>query len=371
MKSCFSLKGFGLLMLSLLLSGVVAGGGVAAGTPDSAPGGGELLARARKEGALVMYAAIDKVTGEKLVQDFNILYPGIKVYLVDQSGIEVFNNYMFDQGKRREAADLLWSSEVELQAALVKDGYASPYRSTETGAIFSWANLGDLAYATGYEPVAMVYNRKFLAEKDVPASHKVLLKVAAAERFKGKIATCDPEKNGQAFSFLTHDQTSGLQFWSLVKAFGAAGVQLYPDYAALLDRVASGEALLGYNVPAREAFRRAGLDPAVGVLYPGDFTLATPQTILITKGAPHPNAARLWVDYILSARGQELLSRETNLLPVRGGVAGGELARQPHKLPAGRGLKVMMPTGDITRYNEQGIRKGFLLRWRQMLGRAK
>jgi hypothetical protein len=56
---------------------------------------------------------------------------------------------------------------------------------------------------------------------------------------------------------------------------------------------------------------------------------------------------------------------------VRADVIAGALMGQPQKLPGGRGLKVMMPTGDVTRYTEQGIRKGFLLRWRQMLGGAK
>lgn len=363
MKSCYLLKGIGRLLLPLLLLCCLAAAAAAGVSPH--------LAGARKEGALVLYAAIDKQVGEYLVRDFNSLYPGIKVYLVDMTGAEVFNSYMYDLGKRRQAADLLWSSEIELQAALVKDGYAAQYNSPEGGAVYSWANLGNMAYATAYEPVAMVYNRKLLAEKEVPASHKALLKAAGEERFKGKIATVDPEKNGRAFIFLAHDQTSGFSFWNLVKGFGASGLQIYPDYAPLLDKVAGGEALFGYNVPAGEAFRRAGTDPAVGVLYPGDYTLATPQTILMTNNAPHPDAARLWLDYILSPRGQGILARVGNLFPVRGDVPGGELTRQPQKLPAGRGLKVMMPAAEITRYNEQGIRKGFVLRWKQMLKLAK
>ncbi len=371
MKKVFLLNGICRLVVLVLLVLSPGVGAAAAGAPEVVAAPSPHLDGARKEGALVIYAAISRRTADQLVQDFNTLYPGIKVYLVDMAGAEVFNAYMYDQAKRREAADLLWSSETELQAALVKDGYAARYHSPESGAIFSWANFGDQAYVTAYEPVAMVYNRKLLAEKDVPASHKALLKSLGEERFKGKIATADPEKNGRAFIFLAHDQTSGFSFWNMVKAFGAAGLQTYPEYGALLDKVAAGEALFGYNVPANEAFRKAGADPGVGVLYPSDYTLATPQTILMTKGAPHPAAARLWIDYILTPRGQGILAREENLFPVRGDAAGGEITRQPQKLPTGRGLKVMMPAPEITRYNEQGIRKGFVLRWKQMLNSKK
>lgn len=371
MKSGFLRRALRLLVLPLLLH-VLAGSAVAVGAPSAAAEGqGALLAGAQKEGALVIYAAIDRQTGELLIKDFNALYPGIKVYLVDQAGAEVFNNYMVDQGKRREAADLLWSAEVDLQAALVKDGYAMKYHSAESGNIYPWANLRDMAYAVAFEPVAMVYNRKLLAEKDLPATHKALLKFVAEERFKNKIGTCDPEKNARAFLYLTGDQGSGFNFWTLVKGLGAAGLKLYADYATLLDRVSAGETLFGYNVPAQDAYVRAKADPNLGYFYPGDYTLAVPQTILITRGAPHPNAARLWIDYLLSARGQEIVARGGNLFPVLADVAGGEIAREPQKLPAGKGLKTMMPAGEITRYNEKGIRRGFVLRWKQRLNLVK
>lgn len=323
------------------------------------------------ERELVIYAAIERKLADELVADFNRLYPGTRVFVVIMEGGEVFSNYMADQARRRESADLLWSGEAALQAALVRDGYAQIYRSAESGSIFPWANYGDMAYATSHEPVAMVYNKRLLQDKELPTSHRALLKTVAEERFRGKIGTCDPEKNGRAFSLLAQDQTSGFNFWGMVQGFGAAELTLAGDYAALLDRVASGGIAFAYNVPAQEAFRRAKSDPNLGAFYAADYTLSQPHTILITRGAPHANAARLWIDYILSARGQALIAEGTGLFPVRGDVAGGWLAREPQKLPGGRGLKVMMPVREMTRYNEQGIRRGFLVRWQEMLKSGK
>lgn len=369
MKGCFLSQIFRCLVLLAVLflppwNAVVAGTArAAAADPVSAP--------VRPEKELVIYAAIDAGAGEALTRDFTNLYPGVRVYLVTMTGAEVFNSHMQDLGRRQRVADLLWSSEVELQAALVKDGYAARYRPGVSGAVFPWANLSDMAFATAHEPVAMVYNRTLLGEKDLPASHRELLKFVGEERFRGKIATVDPEKNRRAFLFLTNDQSGGFMFWSLVQGFGRAGVRFFPDYGPLLDAVASGEALFGYNVPAREALRRAKADPAVGVLYFGDYTLSTPQTILVTRDAPHPVAARLWIEYILSPRGQEILTRESNLFPVRADVTGGEIAREPQKLPGGSGLKVMMPAGEVTRFIEKGIRRGFLVRWQEMLNQVK
>lgn len=330
-----------------------------------------LVEGALKEGNLVIYADIGKDRGDRLVQEFSSLYPGIKVYLLDMSGTEVFNTHMTDLGRKRRVADILWSSEVELQAALVKDGYAAQYGSREKAAILHWADFGDLAYATSYEPVAMVYNRKFLAQKDIPASHGELGKPGVLARLKGKIATVDPEKNGRAFSFLAHDQTAGIDFWQLVRGFGRSELHVSPGYEALLDRVAAGDALFGYNVPANEALRRAKKDPSIGFFYPGDYTLAIARTMLMSSHAPHPDAARLWIDFVLSKRGQDIIAQGGDSLPVRGDVAGGDIAVDTLKNPANRVLKPMMPAPEITRFNERGIRKGFVLRWKQMLGVVK
>ena len=44
--------------------------------------------------------------------------------------------------------------------------------------------------------------------------------------------------------------------------------------------------------------------------------------MFINKKAAHPNAARLWVDYILSKRGQTVIANKPACIAVRGDVEG-------------------------------------------------
>ena len=56
--------------------------------------------------------------------------------------------------------------------------------------------------------------------------------------------------------------------------------------------------------------------------FPSDFTLVLPRVMFISRHAEHPNAARLWVDYLLSRRGQEVLANRSRLHSVRDDVQG-------------------------------------------------
>ncbi|HXC93799.1 MAG TPA: ABC transporter substrate-binding protein [Geobacteraceae bacterium] len=335
----------------------------------AAEAGDDVVAGALKEKNLYIYGAVGRNVADPVVAAFEAKYPGIKVDFIEMSGSETFSRHMSDLGGRRVSADIIWSSEIELQAILLKDNYALSYHSPESGQIYQWANMGDLAYATAFEPVAMAYNTKLVNGKDLPHTHQDLLKSAAV--FNGKIALCNPEKNGLSFMFLTQEMWSVKNFWKLVKGFEATGFLQYADYKALLDSIASGSALFGYNIPSRELFGRAKSDPSLGWFYSEEQTLAVPQSVLITKSATNPNSARLWVDFLLSKQGQEIISRNSDLYPVRGDAEGGAITKGPQKLPTGKAFKPILPGEELTRYNQTGLRRGFIPKWKQSLKLVK
>ncbi len=338
---------------------------------SSAETGNDVVAAALKVRNLYVYGAVGRKVADLVVAGFNLKYPGIKVDYIDMSGTEVFGRHMRDVGGRKVSADILWSSEIELQAALLKDNYALKYHSAESDNIYPWANMGDFAYATGFEPVAMAYNTKLLSEQEVPQTHKELLKSAGTAVFKGKIAVCDPEKNRLSLIYLTQEQWSVKNFWALVKGIGTAGVQQFTDYGALLDSISGGSSLFAYSIPSGELFRRAKSDPSIGWFYSVEQTLAIPQSVIITKGATNPDSARLWVDFLLSKQGQEIISQNSDLYPVRGDAEGGDITKGRQRLPSGKAFKPILPGDELTRFNDRGLRRGFVLKWKQSLKLVK
>ncbi len=110
--------------------------------------------------------------------------------------------------------------------------------------------------------------------------------------------------------------------WQLVGAIGATGLKLQSSTGAMMERISSGENLIGYNILGLYAFAKAKKDLSIGYVYPKDYTLVVSRLVTISKKAKNPNAAKLWVDYLLSKRGQTLLVNQADLFSIRADVEG-------------------------------------------------
>ncbi|MGO7594272.1 hypothetical protein AB9E13_34855, partial [Rhizobium leguminosarum] len=62
------------------------------------------------------------------------------------------------------------------------------------------------------------------------------------------IGTYDIERSGVGFLFMARDQEQFGDIWSVIGEMGAAGVKLYSTSSAILERVAEGRFVLGYNI---------------------------------------------------------------------------------------------------------------------------
>jgi iron(III) transport system substrate-binding protein len=83
---------------------------------------------------------------------------------------------------------------------------------------------------------------------------------------------------------------------------------------AVLDRVIAGEYAMGLEMVNAHVAISAGMGAPVRWI-PLDATTTTLQIAGVTAGAPHPNAGRLFLDFITSRAGQEIF-REVNYIPM-------------------------------------------------------
>ena len=155
-------------------------------------------------------------------------------------------------------------------------------------------------------------------------SHADLVKLLTtkAEKYQGKVTTYDIEKAGVGFTFITNDLAANPQFWDFAKTLGEAGVRVQSSTGTMLERISSGENLIGYNMLGSYALVRAKKDPSIGVSFPKDYTLVLSRVMFINKSAKNINAAKLWLDYVLSKRGQTIIANESQLFAIRSDVTG-------------------------------------------------
>lgn len=284
----------------------------------------KLVDAAKKEGKVLIYSTTDAAAANPLVKDFEALYPGIKVEYSDLNSTELYNRFIAEAAANNGTADVLWSSAMDLQVKLVADGQAAAYASPEIKALPKWAVWKDAAYGTTYEPIAIVYNKRLVPEADVPKDHTDLLKLlnAKPDFYKGKVTAYDPERSGVGFLFCTEDVKNFPAAWDLFKAFGKTGAKLYTSAGAMMERVTSGEHLIAYGIFGSYALSRSKKDPNLGIVLPKDYTMVTSRVAFISKHAKNPNAGKLFLDYILSKRGQEIIANKADLYSLRSDIEG-------------------------------------------------
>lgn len=327
-----------------------------------------LYAAAQREGRVTIHAATDERIARPLIRAFERRYPGVRVEYEDLNSGELLRRFL-DEFARGEQADVVWSSAVDLQVKLVNDGYAQPHRSAETAALPEWAVWKNEAFGTTFEPVAIAYNRKLLASAEVPTTHAELLRLLAQqpERFRGKLATYEPSTSGLGFMLHTQDVLANpVVFWRLAEAFGRTGTATLASTTGMLDRIAAGEALIGYNVLGSYALLRAADDPAIGVVLPRDYTLVLSRVAFIARGARHPNAARLWLDFVLSREGQQQLAQHPGFFSVRDDVTEDTAASELRRQLGGAFRPIPIGPGLLT-YLDQVKRRDFLRKWHHTL----
>jgi iron(III) transport system substrate-binding protein len=329
----------------------------------------KLIDGAKKEGKLVIYGATDSKAAQPLIKDFNALYPGIVVEYNDMNSTEVYNRFISEAAAGGATADVLWSSAMDLQVKLAADGYAMAYKSVEAPKIPGWAMWNDMAYGTTFEPAAIVYNKRLVTGAEVPRTHADFAKLIATEKFRDKVTTYDIEKSGVGFMFMTQDSHDYPQFGALENAFGTARVRVQSSTGTMLERISSGENLIGYNVLGSYALVRAKTDPSLGVVLPKDYTLILSRVQFISKAAKNANAAKLWMDYLLSQRGQTVIANESKLYAIRADVKGETTSAElVHEIGAEH-MRPLPVSPDLLQYLAPAKRMAFLKQWKESAGK--
>ncbi|WP_295749074.1 ABC transporter substrate-binding protein [Undibacterium sp.] len=330
----------------------------------------KIVDAAKKEGKVVIYSATDTKAVEPLIKDFKSMYPELQVEYNDMNSTEVYNRYISEMAAGGNSADLLWSSAMDLQIKLASDGYGLSYASPEISNIPAWAIWNNTAYGTTFEPAVFVYNKRLVSADEVPKTHAEFAKLISTNtgKFKNKVTTYDIEKSGVGFMFITQDSRENIDFWNLAKAFGTASVRVQSSTGTMLERISSGENLLGYNILGSYALARAAKDPSIGVQFSTDYTLILARVMFISKAAKHANAAKLWLDYTLSKRGQNIIANEANLFSIRPDVTGEANPRGLAK-KIGAGMKPLPVNPMLLQYLDQTKRLAFLKQWKETAGK--
>lgn len=328
----------------------------------------DIISAAEKEGRVVVYSNTEQFAITPVLEAFQKAFPKIALDYVEIKSSELYTRFTSEASAGALQADVMLSSSMDLQFKLLDEGFAQAYASPEKNALPGWANYKDLGYGVTFEPAAMIYNKRLMQAADVPKSHAELAKFLAAKapELRGKVATYDPVKSGLGYFLVSQDLKAGEVIWDIAKGLGLAKSRYYSATGQMLEKVGSGEHILAYNVVGSYALLKARSDPSLGVVIPNDYAVVMSRIAFIPKDTKRPNAAKVFLDFLLSRRGQEVIANQANLFSIRNDVEGEATAAKLTR-ELGAGIRPVAINAELLDLLDPAKRLPFFKKWQALI----
>ena len=261
----------------------------------------KVVAAAKKEGTVSVYhAQLGAPHWKLVVQNFEKIY-GIKVQEFDARASEITERIRTEQTSQRYVADIEFHGDTSILLQRQTDFIA------EHGGVPNMKNLRPPFVANSHsipawvQVVCTLVNTSQVKPADEPKTWKDLLD----PKWKGKILTDDMRAAGSGQTvFAVLYKNYGQDFLEKLKA---QEMGIGRDLQENSRRVARGEYAIFINQIIAFASPLKGLPAKVAVMEDG--CPFTPIQGAILKGAPHPNAARLFMNHLISKQSQVIYAK--------------------------------------------------------------
>ncbi|HXH13133.1 MAG TPA: extracellular solute-binding protein [Alphaproteobacteria bacterium] len=262
--------------------------------------------KAEAEGAVVYYGPDIERQIVAFLQKFNALFPNIdtKQYLREQTG-RLYAKLNAERQAGTYLADVLALSDLAPAFDFIKkDGYV-PYVSPQMAAYEPRFRSDPPGYYTWYTMVlaGIAYNTDVVSEAEAPKSWKDLLD----PKWRGSINFKDSASGLQGAQWFMLRKLYGDQFWKdMAKQQPRALPSTVQQYERLINREDKIIGLAQYSTFLE--FKAKGAP--IAFVVPTEGLVGTAQFVGVVSQGPHPEAAKLFLDWFLSPLGQEIMSRE-------------------------------------------------------------
>ena len=285
-------------MTGLALTLTLAAGQARAQTPAEWE---QVIANAKKEGTVTVYSGyISPLTHNAIAAAFEKKY-GIKIDYWTARGVELRERARIETTTNRHIGDVMHNAISNMEMAFGTD------KSVDALPPVPNASRVKEAFkfrVTNYQVPIFTINYGFLVNTSLvkPADEPKSWADLADPKWKGKILSDDPRTSGGgAVMFRMLFPTFGDEY---LKKLAANNITFARDYQESSRRVARGEFAMYIPYILSDYPNLKGLP--VKYVIPSEGATYGSYSASILKGAPHPNAARLLVDFYLSDEAQQV-----------------------------------------------------------------
>lgn len=268
---------------------------------------GVLSINASAQQKLLLYTSTKESMLGEIKRAFSKKHPEIKLdYQLAGAG-KLMDRIAAERGSGKILADVLWTSEIPDFYQLKAQGILLPYIPAEIKALINPLPDYDGSFtAVRLGTLGIAYNTRLI--KEAPKTWADLQKPA----FKGAYGIANPALSGTSYmSIAVLSKTFG---WGYFEGLRANGAKMGKGSGQVIDDTASGDLVASLAVDYI-TLDKIDKGATLALAYPPEM-LIIPSPITIFKNSPNVDAAKKFVDFMLSREGQTIIANE-GTLPVR------------------------------------------------------
>jgi iron(III) transport system substrate-binding protein len=261
-----------------------------------------LIAAATKEGQVTWYTSADLQLAEKVGKAFEQKFPGIRTRVERAGGERIFSRVAQEYAAGLHVPDAVSTGDAAQFLVWKRQGLLAAYVPEDVARHIPAEHRDpDGLYATVRSSLCvMAYNTQFASSAEAPKSFADLLD----PKWKGKIVKAHPSYSGTIMTS-TYQMVRELGWGYLEKLAQQQLLQIQsatdtPKKIVLGERPVMADGNESNVLLLKEAGQ------PIEVVYPAEGTPSIVQPSAVFRAAPHPNAARLFQNYLFGVEGQEL-----------------------------------------------------------------
>ncbi len=263
-------------------------------------------------GKLVLYTSQPNADAQQTVDAFQARHPGVEVEWIRDGTTKIMAKLRAEFEAGAPQPDVLLIADMVTMEGLEAEGRLMAYPEADVSA-YDAALMDDEGhyFSTKLITTGIIYNT---GAQMVPTSYKDLLK----EEAKDKLAMPSPLTSGAAtihMAAITANEDLG---WEFYQGLADQGANPKGGNGGTYKAIAGGEKLYGFVVdflPIREMAKGA----PVAFVFPEEGVSAVTEPVAILSTAQNPDAAKAFVDFLISEEGQQLAS-DMGYLPAHPGI---------------------------------------------------
>lgn len=255
--------------------------------------------KAEQEGKLVLYATDPEAASEAMLARFHDAFPKIQPTYLRLQGGALYARVLAERQGGVYSVDVLQPADMGFALDFQKRGGYLRYESPEMAAYkpeYQSTPPGD--YTWGAMVVAgIAYNPRLVTEAEAPRDWPDIMNPKWADSISAKVT----------ISGLQHDTwfvlraKYGNDFWA---GMASQHLHAFDSYVQQFDHLVNGQDKVAFTAQYSGYLAMKAKGAPVGFVIPPSGLTASPQPWGIVKEAPHPEAARLFLDWFLGLPGQ-------------------------------------------------------------------